>query len=166
MACVGDARYISDICDTCYIGDIQIAGFLRSCVIVLRDRRIASRVTESARNYCMRADIYQKLHEFNLHIEQGVAALLGLSQVKKVKSYLLRRYAENFEEIKTAASGYLTSLISDQEEDEAGRLFAKRRHEEMAEDPMHGGWLEEERDKKRLERLRKAGSAGKASKPK
>jgi hypothetical protein len=109
---------------------------LRSCVIVLRDRRSAGRVTESARNYCMRADIYQKLHEFNLHIEQGVAALLGLSQVKKVKSYLLRRYAENFEEIKTAASGYLTSLISDQEEDEAGRLFAKRRHEEMAEDPM------------------------------
>jgi hypothetical protein len=25
----------------------------------------------------------------------------------------------------------------------------------MAEDPMHGGWLEEEREKKRLEKLRK-----------
>ena len=102
----------------------------------------------------MRADIYQKLHKFNLHIEQGTAALLGLSGVKRVSRRELRRFAENFEELKTGASGYLTSRISEQEGNEAGRLFAKRRHEEMAEDPMHGGWLEEEREKKRLKKLR------------
>src|SRR5262249_11815533 len=104
----------------------------------------------------MRADIYQKLHEFNLHIEQGTAALLELSGVKRVSGRELRRFAENFEEIKTAASNYLTSRISEQEGDEAGRLFAKRRHEEMAEDPMHSGWLEEERDRKRQKELRAA----------
>jgi hypothetical protein len=30
------------------------------------------------------------------------------------------------------------------------------RRQEMAEDSMHGGWREEEREKKRLEKLRKA----------
>jgi hypothetical protein len=33
----------------------------------------------------------------------------------------------------------------------------------MAEDPLHGGWLEEEREKKRLKKLRKARQARKKS---
>jgi hypothetical protein len=35
--------------------------------------------------------------------------------------------------------------------------------QEMAEDPLHGGWLEEEREKKRLKKLRKARQARKKS---
>ena len=104
----------------------------------------------------MRADVYQKLHEFNLHIDQGVATLRSMSQIKKVRAEEIHRYAEYFEEIRTASSGYLTSILSDHEEWESARLFGKRRRQEMAEDPMHGGWLEEEREKKRLEKLRKA----------
>jgi hypothetical protein len=103
----------------------------------------------------MRADIYQKLHEFNLHIDQGVAALREI-RVKTVSAGEIQLYAEYFEEIRTSVSGYLTSIVSDQEACEAGRLFAKRRRQEMADDPMHGGWLEEEREKKRLKELRKA----------
>ena len=103
----------------------------------------------------MRADIYQKLHEFNLHIDQGLAALREI-RVKTVSAGEIQRYAEYFEEIRTSVSGYLTSIVSDQEGREAGRLFAKRRRQEMAEDPMHGGWLEEEREKKRLKELQKA----------
>jgi hypothetical protein len=104
----------------------------------------------------VRADIYQKLYEFNLHIDQGEAALRDLAQVKKASAGELLRYAEYLEENRTAASGYLTSIVSDQEEREAGRLFSRRRRREMAEDPMHGGWLEEEREKKRLKELREA----------
>jgi hypothetical protein len=104
----------------------------------------------------MRADVYQKLYEFNLHIDRGVAALREMAQVKKASAGEVLRYAEYLEENRTAASGYLTSIVSDQEEREAGRLFSKRRRREMAEDPMHGGWLEEEREKKRLAGLRKA----------
>jgi hypothetical protein len=104
----------------------------------------------------MRADVYQKLHEFNLHIDQGVAALRGMSRIKKVSAAEIERYAEYFEELRTSSSGFLTSIFSDDEERASGRLFGKRRRREMAEDPMHGGWLEEEREKKRLEKLRKA----------
>lgn len=103
----------------------------------------------------MRADVYQKLHEFNLHIDQGVAALLEI-RVKTVSAGEIQRYADYFEEIRTSVSGYLTSIVSDQEGREAGRLFGKRHRREMAEDPMHGGWLEEEREKKRLKELHKA----------
>ena len=103
----------------------------------------------------MRADIYQKLHEFNLYIDQGVEALLEI-RVKKVSAGEIQRYADYFEEIRTSVSGYLTSIVSDQEEREAGRLFGRRRRREMAEDPMHGGWQEEEREKKRLKEVRKA----------
>jgi hypothetical protein len=101
----------------------------------------------------MRAEFYQKLHEFNLHIEQGVAALREI-RVKNLSAGEIQRYAEYFEEIRTSVSGYLTSIVSDQEGREAGRLFAERRRQEMAEDPMHGGWLEEEREKKRLRRAK------------
>ena len=107
----------------------------------------------------MGADIYQKLHEFNLHIDQGIAALREI-RVKKVSAVDIQRYAEYFEEIRTSVSGYLTSIVSDQEGREAGRLFAKRRRQEMDDDPMHGGWLEEEREKKRLQKLRKTKRAG------
>jgi hypothetical protein len=75
----------------------------------------------------------------------------------------IQRYAEYFEEIRTSVSGYLTSIVSDQEGREAGRLFAKRRRQEMAEDPMHGGWLEEEREKKKRKELRKARRSRKES---
>lgn len=104
----------------------------------------------------MRADIYQKLHEFNLHIDQGVAALLEMAGAKKASAGEVQRYADYFEEIRSSVSGYLTSIVSDQEEREAGRLFGKRRRREMAEDPMHGGWLEEEREEKRQKELGKA----------
>jgi hypothetical protein len=108
-------------------------------------------------------DAYQKLHEFNLHIEQGIATLCGLGELKKISRKEIRRIAEYFEEIRTSASGYLTSIFSGQEEGEAGRLFGQRRRREMAEDPLHGGWLEEEREKKRLKKLRKARHARKKS---
>jgi hypothetical protein len=108
-------------------------------------------------------DAYQKLHEFNLHIEQGIATLCGLGELKNISRKEVRRIAEYFEEIRTSASGYLTSIFSGQEEREAGRLFGQRRRREMAEDPMHGGWLEEEREKKRLKKLRKARQARKKS---
>ena len=110
----------------------------------------------------MGADIYRKLHEFNLHIDPGVAALREV-RLKTVSAGELQRYAEHFEEIRASVSGYLTSIVSDQEGREAGRLFGKRRRREMAEDPMHGGWLEEEREKKRLKKLRKAKQARKKS---
>ena len=104
----------------------------------------------------MRADMYQKLHEFKLHIDEGVTALREMASAKKVSAGEIRRYADYFEEIRSSVSGYLTSIVSNQEEREAGRLFGKRRRREMAEDPLHGGWLEEEREKKRLKVLRKA----------
>src|SRR5689334_11081513 len=103
----------------------------------------------------MHADVYQKLHEFNLHIIEGVASLRSLSQVYKLDAEEVRRYAEYFEELRSSVSGYVTNLVSDQEERVSGRLFGKRRRQEMADDPMHGGWLEEEREKKRLEEVRK-----------
>jgi hypothetical protein len=106
-------------------------------------------------------DAYQKLHEFNLHIEQGIATLCGLGELKNISRKEIRRIAEYFEEIRTSASGYLTSIFSGQEEGEAGRLFGQRRRREMAEDPLHGGWLEEEREKKRRKKLRKAKRARK-----
>ena len=109
----------------------------------------------------MRADIYQKLHEFNLHIDQGMAALREMAAVKEVRAGTVLRYAEYFEEIRTSASGYLASVMADQEHREAGRLFGKRRRREMAEDPMHGGWLEEERAKNRQKEMRKARKARK-----
>ena len=113
----------------------------------------------------MRVDVYQKLHEFNLHIDQGVAALRSMSQIKNVSATEIERYAEYFEELRTSSSGYLTSIFSDDEGRASGRLFGKRRRQEMAEDPMHGGWLEEEREKKRLEKLRKAKRTSKKSMP-
>jgi len=109
----------------------------------------------------MRADVYQKFHEFNQHIEQGVAVLREMAEVKKVGAEEVRRYADYFEEIRASASSYLGSIFSDEEEREAGRLFGRRRRREMAEDPMHGGWLEEERESKRLKRARK--TAGRKS---
>ena len=109
----------------------------------------------------MRADVYQKLHEFNLHIDQGVATLRSMAQIKNVTAKEIQRLADYFEELRTASSGYLTSIVSDEEDRASGRLFGRRRRQEMAEDPMHGGWLEEEREKKRLEKLRKAKSSGK-----
>lgn len=102
----------------------------------------------------MRADVYQKLHEFNLHIDQGVATLRGMAQIKNVRATEIERLADYFEELRTASSGYLTSIVSDEEDRASGRLFGRRRRQEMAEDPMHAGWLEEEREKKRLEKLR------------
>ena len=111
----------------------------------------------------MHPDAYQKLHEFNLHIQQGVDALRGLGALKEISRKEVRRIAKYFEEIRTSASGYLTSIFSGQEEREAGRLFGRRRRQEMAEDPLHGGWLEEEREKKRLKKLRKAKQARKKS---
>jgi hypothetical protein len=79
-----------------------------------------------------------------------------MAQIKKVRAEEIHRYAEYFGELRTASSGYLTSVVSDEEDRASGRLFGRRRGQEMAEDPMHGGWLEEEREKKRLEKLRKA----------
>ncbi len=114
----------------------------------------------------MRADIYQKLHEFNLHIDQGMAALREMAAVKEVRAGTVLRYAEYFEEIRTSASGYLASIMADQEHREAGRLFGKRRRREMADDPMHGGWLEEERAKKREKELREAKRSRKKAKTK
>lgn len=111
----------------------------------------------------MRPDAYQKLHEFNLHIQQGVEALRGMGALREISRTEARRIEEYFEEIRTSASGYLTSIFSGQEEREAGRLFGRRRRREMAEDPLHGGWLEEEREKKRLKKLRKARQARKKS---
>lgn len=111
----------------------------------------------------MSADDYQKLHEFNLYIGQGVATLHSMSQIKKVSATEIQRMAEYFEELRSSVSGYVTSLVSDEEERVSGRMFGKRRRQEMAEDPMHGGWLEEEREKKRLEKLRKAKGARKKS---
>ena len=111
----------------------------------------------------MRAEVYQKLHEFNLHIEQGVTALREMAAVKEINAKEVRRMAEFFEEARTEASGYVTSIVSGHEEREAGRLFGRRRRQEMAEDPLHGGWLEEEREKKRLKKLRKARQARKKS---
>ena len=113
----------------------------------------------------MRADVYQKLHEFNLHIDQGVAALRSMSQVKKVSATEIEHMAEYFEELRSSCSGWLTSLVSDQEDAESARLFGRRRRQEMAEDPMHAGWLEEEREKKRLEKLRKASGRARKSTP-
>jgi hypothetical protein len=114
----------------------------------------------------MHAEVYQKLHEFNLHINEGVTTLRSLLQIYKLDAEEVRRYAEYFEELRSSVSGYVTNLVSDEEERMSGRLFGKRRRQEMAEDPMHGGWLEEEREKKRLEELRKAKRAGKKSKGK
>jgi hypothetical protein len=114
----------------------------------------------------MRADVYQKLHEFNLHIDQGMATLRSMAEMEKVSAGEIRRMADYFEEIRTSASGYLTSVISDRELRESGRLFSKRWRREMAEDPMHGGWLEEEREKKRLKELREAKRSRKKTKTK
>jgi len=119
---------------------------------------MARRQMPIAKDFSMHADVYQKLHEFNLHIDHGVAALREI-RVKTVSVSEIQRYAEYFEEIRTSVSGYLTSIVSDQEGREAGRLFAKRRRQEMAEDPMHGGWLEKEREKKRLKKLHKTNRA-------
>jgi hypothetical protein len=102
------------------------------------------------------AAVYQKLHEFNLHIEQGVAALREMAQLKALSAAEIRRMADYFEEIRSSTNGYLASVFSDQELRESGRLFSKRHRREMAEDPMHGGWLEEERAKKQEKELRKA----------
>lgn len=109
----------------------------------------------------MHAEVYQKLHEFNLHIHEGVITLRSLLQIYKLDAEEVRRYVEYFEELRSSFSGYVTNRVSDDEERTSGRLFSKRRRQEMAEDPMHGGWLEEEREKKRLEGLRKAKRAGK-----
>jgi hypothetical protein len=57
----------------------------------------------------MHADVYQKLHEFNLHIIEGVATLRGLSQVYKLDAEEVRRYAEYFEELRSSFSGYVTN---------------------------------------------------------
>jgi hypothetical protein len=111
----------------------------------------------------MRADVYQKLHEFNLHIDQGMATLRGMAQIKKVSAREIEHMAEYFEELRSSCSGWLTSIVSDEEDRASGRLFGKRRRQEMAEDPLHGGWLEEEREKKRLKKLRKAKQARKKS---
>jgi hypothetical protein len=122
---------------------------------LLRDGREPS-IANMSKDSPMRADVYQKLHEFNLHIDQGVATLRSLSQIKNVDEAEIRRYAEYFEELRSSSSGYVSGIVSDHEGRESGRLFGKRRRQEMAEDPMHGGWLEEEREKKRQEDLRKA----------
>jgi len=90
----------------------------------------------------MRADVYQKLHEFNLHIDQGMATLRGMAQIKKVSARESEHMAEYLEELRSFCSGWLTSIVSGQEERGAGRLFGRRRRQEMAEAPLHGGWLE------------------------
>jgi len=95
----------------------------------------------------MRAYIYRKLYEFNLHIEQGVMLLRDMAKVKKARAEEVRRYAGYFEEIRTTACGYLGSIFFDQEEREAGRFFARRRRREMAEDPLHGGLLKRKEKK-------------------
>src|SRR5882724_10724287 len=110
----------------------------------------------------MRADVYQKLHEFNQHIDLGIDTLRSMSQIKNVDSKEIQRYAEYFEELRSSSSGYLASIVFGQEEHVSGKMFRKRRHQEMADDPMHGGWLEEERAKKRKQ-LRKAKSSSKKS---
>ena len=110
----------------------------------------------------MRADVYQKLHEFNQHIDQGIDTLRSMSEIKNVDSENIRRYAEYFEELRSSSSGYVMSVVSNQEGRVAGKLFAKRRRQEMAEDPMHGGWLEKERAE-RQKQLRKAKSPSKKS---
>lgn len=102
-----------------------------------------------------RAEIYQKLFEFNLHIQQGIAALLGLERAKEVNAQEVRRIVACFEEFRADTSGYLAGVISEREDREAGRLFLRRRRRDMAEDRKHGGWLEEEREKKRQKELRK-----------
>ncbi len=121
---------------------------MTSCCILLRDM--------TTRHSSTRAEVYQKLHEFNLHIDQGLAALRSMSEIPDVSAEEIQRLAAHFEEVRSDSSAYVTSVISDQEVHEAGRLFSKRRRQEMAEDPMHGGWLEEEREKKRLKELREA----------
>ncbi|HEY7406305.1 MAG TPA: hypothetical protein VIB39_22455 [Candidatus Angelobacter sp.] len=100
----------------------------------------------------MRADIYQKLYEFNQHTELAVAALRELAQMKSVRVARVEHIVDYFEEIRSDASGYPASLLSEQEDRESGRLFVQRRRRDMAEDPMHGGWLEEEREKKKEKR--------------
>jgi peptide deformylase len=110
----------------------------------------------------MRANVYQKLHEFNQHIDQAVDSLRSMSQIKNVDSKEIQRYAEHFEELRSSSSGYLASVVFEQEEHLSGKLFRKRRHQEMADDPMHGGWLEEERAKKQKP-SRKAKSSSKKS---
>ena len=103
----------------------------------------------------MRPEIYQKLFEFNLHIQQGIAALMGLERAKEVSVQEVRRIAACFDEFRADASGYLAGVISEREDRDAGRLFVRRRRRDMAEDPKHGGWLEEEREKKQRKKLRK-----------
>ena len=44
----------------------------------------------------MRADVYQKLHEFNLHIDQGMATLRNMAQIKKVSAREIEHRAEYF----------------------------------------------------------------------
>src|SRR5258708_6530504 len=102
--------------------------------------------TPTVRTSSMRADVYQKLHEFNQHIDQGIDTLRSMSQIKNVDSKEIQRYAEYFEELRSSSSGYITSVVFDQEEHVSGKLFRKRRHQEMADDPMYGGWLEEKRE--------------------
>ena len=104
----------------------------------------------------MRADVYQKLHEFNQHIDQAIDTLRSMSQIKNVDGKEIQRYAEYFEELRSSSSGYLASVIFEQEEHVTGKLFRKRRHQEMADDPMHGGWLEEERAKKQSRKTKKS----------
>lgn len=115
------------------------------------------------KDFSRRAEVYQKLHEFNLHLDQGMATLRSMSEIEHVSAKELDRLAAYFEELRTSSNGYVTSIISDEELSEAGRLFARRRRQEMAEDPMHGGWLEEERERKRLRELRKAKRSQKKS---
>ena len=70
---------------------------------------------------------------------------------------------ECFEEFRADASGYLAGVISEREDREAGQLFVRRRRRDMAEDSKHGGWLEEEREKKRQKELWKAGALPKGN---
>src|SRR6266849_7998863 len=76
----------------------------------------------------MRADVYQKLHEFNQHIDQGIDTLRSMSQIKNVDRKEIQRYAEYLEELRSSSSGYIASIIFDQEEHVSGKLFRKRRH--------------------------------------
>lgn len=99
---------------------------------------------------------YQKLFEFNLYIQQGIAALLGLERAKEVSAQEVRRIVECFEEFRADASGYLAGVISEREDREAGQLFVRRRRRDMAEDSKHGGWLEGEREKKRQKEFAEA----------
>jgi hypothetical protein len=87
-----------------------------------------------SRKIPLRAGAYQKLHEFNFHIEQGIAALGELAQVKQVSTKEVRCLADTFEEFRADASEYLGSVFSGHEERLAGRLFKKRRRRERAED--------------------------------